>query len=155
MEVVDGLQPALDMFLAALDSLLAAGPFEDSDLVGEDSPLAGKGNLEVEADVHLVQEDILQVVADSFLVVADSSQAVAGSLQVEESRLQAVVGNLQAEKGNLQAVVGNLQAVVGILQAVEGNLQEEQNLQGLGRAYVQSRPFPHWSGPLLSLVVTQ
>ena len=148
MEVVDGLQPALHMFLAALDSLLAAGPFEDSDLVGEDSPLAGKGNLEVEADVHLVQEDILQVVADSFLVVADSSQAVAGSLQVEESRLQAVVGNLQGEKGNLQAVVG-------ILQAVEGNLQEEQNLQGLGRAYVQSRPFPHWSGPLLSLVVTQ
>ena len=148
MEVVDGLQPALDMFLTALDSLLAAGPFEDSDLVGEDSPLAGKGNLEVEADVHLVQEDILQVVADSFLVVADSSQAVAGSLQVEESRLQAVVGNLQGEKGNLQAVVG-------ILQAVEGNLQEGQNLQGLGKAYVQSRPFPHWSGPLLSLVVTQ
>lgn len=141
MEVVDGLQPALDMFLTALDSLLAAGPFEDSDLVGEDSPLAGKGNLEVEADVHLVQEDILQVVADSF-------QVVVGSLQVEESRLQAVVGNLQGEKGNLQAVVG-------ILQAVEGNLQEEQNLQGLGRAYVQSRPFPHWSGPLLSLVVTQ
>ena len=138
---MDGLQPALDMFLTALGSLLAAEPFEDSDLVGEDSPLAGKGNLEVEADVHLVQEDILQVVADSFLVVADSSQAVAGSLQVEESRLQAVVGNLQGEKGNLQAVVGNL--------------QEDQNLQGLGRAYVQSRPFPHWSRPLLSLVVTQ
>jgi len=141
---VDGLQPALDMFLTALDSLLAVEPFEDSDLVGEDSglvgadsPLAGKGNLEVEVDGHLVQ---------------DNYQAVAGSPLVEESKLQAVVGILQAVVGILQAVVGILQAEKGILQAVEGNLQiekgnpqEEQNLQGLGRACVQSRPFPHSS----------
>ena len=120
---MDGLQPALDMFLTALDSLLAVEPFEDSDLVGEDSglvgadsPLAGKGNLEVEVDGHLVQ---------------DNYQAVAGSPLVEESKLQAVVGILQAVEGNLQIE--------------KGNPQEEQNLQGLGRACVQSRPFPHSS----------
>ena len=86
------LQPALDMFLAALDNLPvpAVGPFGDSDHVGEDSPLAGKGNLEAEVDCHLVREDSLQF-------VVDSSQAVADSFQVEESNLQAVVGNLQVE----------------------------------------------------------
>ena len=120
---MDGLQPALDMFLTALDSLLAVEPFEDSGLVGADSPLAGKGNPEVEVDGHLVQ---------------DNYQAVAGSPLVEESKLQAVVGILQAEKGILQAVEGNL-------QIEKGNPQEEQNLQGLGRACVQSRPFPHSS----------
>ena len=134
---MDGLQPALDMFLTALDSLLAVEPFEDSDLVGEDSglvgadsPLAGKGNLEVEVDGHLVQ---------------DNYQAVAGSPLVEESKLQAVVGILQAVEGLLQAEKGILQAVEGNLQIEKGNPQEEQNLQGLGRACVQSRPFPHSS----------
>jgi len=140
---VSGLQPALDMFQAALDSLLAVGPFEESDLVGVDSPLVGKGNLQVEVVGHLVRKDILQV-------VADSSQAVAGSLQV-------VVGSLhQVVVGNFQAVVGNFQAVVGNLQAEKRKPQEEQNLQGLGKAAcLQSRPFPHWRRPLLSVVVTQ
>ena len=139
---MSGLHPALDMFQAALDTLLAVGPFEESDLVGVDSPLVGKGNLEVEVVGHLVREDILQVVVDSYQVVADSSQAVADSPR-------AVVGNFQA-------VVGNLQAAVGNLQAEKRKPQEEQNLQGLGRAAcLQSRPFPHWRRPRLSVVVTQ
>ena len=132
---MSGLHPALDMFQAALDILLAVGPFEESDLVGVDSPLVGKGNLEVEVVGHLVREDILQVVVDSYQVVADSPRAVVG---------------------NFQAVVGNLQAAVGNLQAEKRKPQEEQNLQGLGRAAcLQSRPFPHWRRPLLSVVVTQ
>ena len=148
VEVVDVLQPALDMCLTVLDSLPAVGPSEDSGHVGEDNPLllAGKGNLVVEVDGHLVREDSHQVVADSFQAVADSFQVQEGKLQGDEDNLQAVVGELQVEEGKLQFEGGSLQAEQGKLQAEGGKLQVEegeQNLQGLGRACVQSRPFPH------------
>ena len=98
---MDVLQPALDMFLTVLDSLPVVGPSEDSDHVGEDSPLllAGKGNLVVEVDGHLVQEDSHQVVADSFQAVADSLQVQESKLQDDEDNLQAVVAELQVEEG--------------------------------------------------------
>merc|ERR1711971_700914 len=117
-EVVDVLQTALGMCLTVLDSLLAVGPSEYSDHVGEDSPLplAGKGNLEAEVDGHLVRED-------SHYFVADSFPAAVNSLQVQESKLQ-------DDEDNLQAVVGELQVEEGKLQVEEGNLLGEQNHQG-------------------------
>ena len=98
---MDVLQPALDMFLTVLDSLPAVGPSEDSDHVVEDSPLplAAKGNLVVEVDGHLVQEDSHHFVADSFQAVAYSLQVQEGKLQDDEDNLQAVVAELQVEEG--------------------------------------------------------
>ena len=147
VEVVDVLQPALDMCLTVLDSLPAVGPSEESDHVGEDNPLplAGKGNLEVEVDGHLVREDSHHFVADSFQAVADSLQVQEGKLQGDEDNLQAVVGELQVEEGKLQAEEGRL-------QFEGGKLQGEQNHQGLGRACVQSRPFPHCTGAAASVI---
>ena len=87
------LHIAQDMLLTVLDSLHVVEPFEDSDQIGEGSPLAGMGSLQVEVDKQLVQGESLQV----------------DSLQAEERNLRAAVGVLQVEEGSLLVEKGSLQ----------------------------------------------
>ena len=89
------LHIAQDMLLTVLDSLHVVEPFEDSDQIGEGSPLAGMGSLQVEVDKQLVQGESLQSVVDS--------------LQAEECNLQAAVGVLQVEEGSLLVEKGSPQ----------------------------------------------
>ena len=89
------LHIAQDMLLTVLDSLHVVEPFEDSGQIGEGSPLAGMGSLQVEVDKQLVQGESLQSVVDS--------------LQAEECNLQAAVGVLQVEEGSLLVEKGSPQ----------------------------------------------